>query len=92
MIYYKVKLNLLALLFLCALVISSCNSVSRNDQIIQKLQKQVPFTLVVPTYLPTGFYAYPTEIGEPTKGSNDYVELRLIYQKRGFNKNIGYSR
>jgi hypothetical protein len=79
----------MALVLLSFAFCSSCSLSSRavdgnGGQIIANLQKQLPFTLVVPTYLPTGFLPYPTGVAGPSKGpaSADSVQVAFGYQHR----------
>jgi hypothetical protein len=50
---------------------------------IEKLQKEVPFTIVVPTYFPEGIEPYPTAIGFPNTeaGPNEPVSISLTYER-----------
>jgi hypothetical protein len=77
MIYGRFKWNLLAALIMCVLAVSSCNPKSGNEHIVQNLQKQVPFMIIVPSYLPSGFYTYPIEIGEPDEGPYNSIGLGM---------------
>jgi hypothetical protein len=71
----------LGIIALCVLLAYSCTN--GNESIVKSLQKQVPFTIIVPSYLPSGFYPEPLEIGTPTEGLNDSIGISFTYKKRG---------
>jgi len=60
----------------CVLILVSCNIISgttstKSGEIFEKLQKEVPFTIVVPTYLPKDISHYPSLILGPGKTPSD---------------------
>lgn len=62
-----------------------------ETDIIEKLQKEVPFTIVVPThfYFPKGILPYPTGGSEPGEGSvPDSLVIGLTYAERTTNNNV----
>ena len=80
-------------LLVCVLIlVSSCNvpngtSSSNVGGIIENLQKEVPFTIVIPAYLPVGISPYPTGILGPGKGrfSDSSIMVGFGYSKKGSN-------
>lgn len=73
------------------ILVSSCNiqeDITSNNggDIIEQLQKEVPFTIIVPTYLPMDISSYPTGILGPGKGVTDNsVAVGFGYSSRGSN-------
>lgn len=64
---------------------------SSSNGVIEKLQKEVPYTIVTPKYLPRDMEAYPSRIGGPIKDPHfeDAVRISLTYyQKEGNNEII----
>ncbi len=61
-----------AILLLFSLTSSACGLMNENSgydtDIVEKLQKEVPFTIVIPTYFPDGIPPYPTGISGPSEG------------------------
>jgi len=84
----------IATMILVSALASSCsllNPPRHGAQIIADLQKQLPFTLVVPTYLPPGFLSYPAGIAGPGKGpgSENSVEVGFGYEhEKGSDRHI----
>jgi len=72
--------------------LSACGLINQSsghdNDIIEELQKEVPFTIVTPTYFPEGIEPYPSNIGGPSKGSDEVVGLTLGYRERGTNNGI----
>jgi len=72
---------------LLSISVSSCGAVNGvpfgyDTHAIEKLQKNVPFPIVVPAYFPEGIVPYPSGISGPSKGSrsDDSIEFGLVYE------------
>jgi len=94
-------MNIKTILFLICIVflltpLSACWLINQptgyDTNIIEKLQKEVPFTIVVPTYFPEGIEPYPSNIGGPGKEGNsdedEVVTITLTYREIGTDNSI----
>jgi hypothetical protein len=61
-----------------------------NDKIFQELQQKVPFTIIIPTYLPPEIYPYPSSISGPGKGTHsDYsTSVGIHYMDKNMKKYV----
>jgi hypothetical protein len=87
-----IKIAEIIILLVCMLILASCNILggttsTNGSDIIEKLQKEVPFTIIVPAYLPADISPYPTEFFGPSNGvtSDNSVGVGFTYNKHGSN-------
>jgi hypothetical protein len=70
-----------------SLCFSGCGSVDEpsgyDTQAIEKLQEEVPFAIVVPTYLPDDIGPDPYIVQGPFKVDEEILWIEIEYQKRG---------
>ncbi len=77
-------------LLICILTpVSACQTANRNQEDpIEMLQKEAPFTIVVPTYFPPGIIHKPIIVTGPEKGkSENSVWISLYYRDKGESNN-----
>jgi hypothetical protein len=59
-----------------------------NSRLIDELQEEIPFTIIIPTYFPDGIPTSPTGISRPfqvaVKGSasDEYIAIGLSYEHK----------
>jgi hypothetical protein len=59
------------------------------NALIAKVQKEVPFTIIIPSYFPNGLSPSSINIGKPTHDNDSNTTwLRIIYYIKGTNKVI----
>ena len=79
-------LKLVSFIFLCCspILVSACvNTQTEANTAIKNLQKNVPYTIIVPTYFPRGISLVPSTITEPATDNNlNAVYFEIQY---GFN-------
>jgi len=79
-------LKLVSFIFLCCspILVSACvNTQTEANTAIKNLQKNVPYTIIVPTYFPRGISLVPSTITEPATDNNlNAVYFEILY---GFN-------
>lgn len=86
------KISGIIFLLVCVLILVSCNILSgttptNGTDILEELQKEVPFTIIIPKYLPADISPYPTGILGPAQGANsdNSVAVGFGYSKDGSN-------
>ncbi len=90
---YPLRALLIAVVLLL-IPLSACSLVNRNSSYdynaIEKVQKEVPFTIVIPTYFPKDIKPYPTVISGPGEGafSDKSIAIGLTYEEKGTNNFI----
>ena len=88
------RIIILLIIALLAPTLFSCGLINRSyeetgSKIIETLQKEVPFTIVVPTYFPKDIKPYPGEVSGPdTISPANSIEFGLTYYGEGNDKFI----
>lgn len=79
---------------LCALIsafvllipLSACGPGNISDNPLgdlEEMQKEVPFTIILPTYLPDDIGPYPYMVQGPFKREEETLLIKIEYQKQG---------
>jgi len=75
---------------LLTIILAGCTNNQANvDALVAKVQKELPFTLIVPTYFPHGLSPTSINIGKPTHDNDSNTTVvRIVYSIRGTGKTI----
>ena len=76
-------ISLVCIWFLVILVTGCLNKQSEGNPVITRMQKDVPFTIIVPTYFPGGIRSVPSAISGPS--SDDILKAVYIEIEYGYN-------